>query len=782
MKSLISRRNIIIAAILAGLLAIAFYDVVFFNRTFKVTTANSQALPTGVYGQQDNKPPFIPVNGTDSPVLEEPVYHFIKTNLLKGILPLWNPHQGTGYPLVGMIQVAMFYPLNLVLYLLPSVFSWDILILLRLFLAGVFTFCLMKTFKFQTTSSLTAAIIFMLSGPMVLLQYWTANVDILLPLLLLCYERLIRKQNILNSALLGLTIGLTILGGHPEHIFLIHAFGAAFFIYRAAVLRRQICISKMLPLLALSFILGTGLSAISFFPFLRNFFTEFWHGHPSGTGLLMEEQPDRIITLILPHFFQKAPITFDWVFAGWWGGYLGLLPVAFAFLGLFQKQKHGLNFFFGVMAFVIIAKEYGFPGVNWIGYLPFFNLVRYAIHTPPFAAFSIAVLAGMGTRAILIQKSLLKQGLLLSLVVVVLTAVNLFLVRNAGHFHISLKSAGYALLLTACFLAILLIRKKSILSRKILSVIIPGIIFAELFSYIHRERPARFDSFPDVPYIEILKTSPVPIRSYGNFWAFYPNTATGYNIDDLGFFMCMAPHRFVDFVNTLLSPNLFQKNFRSPALRSIPIINREKLLDMLNVHYIILPDDERFIQPFKHFGNYTESLTKVYDQEVRVFRRPGALPRAFMVYHAIPETDMEETFELLKITAPGLSRVAVINSSSAPEFLNQGLTDSVINAVQFQTYSPNRVVLDVATEKPGLLVLSDAYHPDWRALVDGKETVIYQTNYLIRSIVVPGGRHQIIFLFQPFWFYAGMLTSLASLIILFTLTLLSINKKLPAKP
>src|SRR3989338_4307368 len=104
-------KNCLIPFLLLILLGIAFYDVVFLNKTFKVTTANSQALPTGAYGQEKNNPAFIPVNGTDTPVMEEPVYEFIKNNLRRGILPLWNPHQACGYPLIGMLEIGLFFPL-----------------------------------------------------------------------------------------------------------------------------------------------------------------------------------------------------------------------------------------------------------------------------------------------------------------------------------------------------------------------------------------------------------------------------------------------------------------------------------------------------------------------------------------------------------------------------------------------------------------------------------------------------------------------------------------------
>ena len=765
------------ALLLSVLLCAAFYDVVFLNRTFKVTTANSQAMPTGVYGQEDNKPPFIPVNGTDAPVLEEPIYEFIRQNLAQGILPLWNPHQACGYALIGMIQAAIFYPLNLILYTLPSLYSWDILILIRLLLAGIFTYSLMKTLRFKDAPALAAAVTFMLSGPMVLLQYWTANVDILLPLLLLCFEKMIRAPGRRNCAWLGLVIGLTILGGHPEHIFLVNAYGLIFLLFRALSLKGIKKTLKMFPIVSAAYFLGAGIAALVLFPFIQNFLTEFWHGHPPGTGLLMEEHLERIITLAVPHFFQKAPVTYDWTFAGWWGGYLGIFPLALAVMGLFNRQRKGLNIFFGVMAFVIIAKEYGMPVINWLGHLPLFSLVRYAIHTPPLAAFSVAVLAGMGVRAVIARKSMAAHGAVLSVLLTAVISVYLVILRNSPHIQLSLKSSALAGLLLVFFLLILILKKKKLFPAGIIAVMLIAAVFFELSAYIHRKRPKRFDSFPDVPYLNMLKRPDSPVRSYGNFWAFYPNTATGYAVDDLGFFMGLAPKRFVRFVNKILVPDLFRDNFRSPALRSIPVLGRENFLDMLNVHYIILPSNERFIRPFRHFGDYTAKLKKVYNKEVCVYQRPHALPRAFMVYDVIVENDAQAALNHVKDLGGRLRRKAVITPAPGenppPAMRDPGLDFS---RVTFKRYTPNRVELTVSARHAGLLVLSDAYHPDWKAYINGKETRIYQTNYLIRSIFVPKGDHHVIFQFRPFWFYAGAAVTGISLMIF--LALLLIPKKI----
>src|SRR3989338_6376526 len=155
-----------ISSFLALLLAVSFYDVAFLKKTFKVTTANSQSMVYGVYGQKDNRPKFIPVNGTDASVLEEPTFEFIRKNLQKGILPLWNPHQACGFPLIGMLEVGIFFPLNLILYLWPKLYAWDILIFARFFFGGLFTYYFMRTLRLKMAPSLISAVCFMLTGPM----------------------------------------------------------------------------------------------------------------------------------------------------------------------------------------------------------------------------------------------------------------------------------------------------------------------------------------------------------------------------------------------------------------------------------------------------------------------------------------------------------------------------------------------------------------------------------------------------------------------------------------
>jgi len=298
-----------------------------------------------------------------------------------------------------------------------------------------------------------------------------------------------------------------------------------------------------------------------------------------------------------------------------------------------------------------------------------------------------------------------------------------------------------------------------------------GLIFAELFSYIHRERPKKFDSFPPVPYIELLKTSTVPIRSYGNFWAFYPNTASGYGVDDLGYFLGLAPKRFVEFVNNVLVPNHFTQDFRSPALRAFPVQNQEDLLNLLNVEYIILPGDDALVRPFHRFKPIEEVAQKVYEKEVRVYRRSHAFDRGFIVHRALFTQTADETFAAIQKFKSQLRGIAILESPYDEALISRLNKTPLIDRsyVEFTKNSPHEVVLKARLEYDGLLVLSDAYHPEWKAFVDGQETLIYPTNHLIRSVFIPAGNHTVRFVFSPTSFYTGALTSLITAVLLLVL-------------
>ena len=611
----------------------------------------------------------------------------------------------------------------------------------------------------------------MISGPMVLLQYWTVNVDMFVPILFVACEHLIKRTKVQNIGFLGLVICLTILGGHPEHIFLVNVYCVAFFSFRLFSLRKEAECRKAILYFIYSYLLGLGLSAMTLFPFLRNFLSEFWHGHPERVGLLMEETRERALSLALPHFFQREPLNYQWQFAGWWGGYLGTLPLGLAFISLFNKKTKGLNFFFAILAFLTIAKAYGLFFINWIGYLPLFDMCRYAIHTPAIAAFAVSISAGIGVETILSKSKCYNKGLVFSIILITIACLHLLLLKNSESIHISIQATVFAICVLMAFQTILYWKDNRIVKTRVIGILLLCAIFTELFLYIHRERPVRFNSFAKVPYIEILKTAKEKIRSYGNFWAFYPNTATGFGVDDLGYFFGLVPKRFVYFVNGIMLNNYFKDNLNPPALRSIPIQKKENILDLLNIRYIITPASDTYSKKFNHFEDVSKLHKLVYANEVKIYERANALPRLFIVHRAIFQPDRDKALLLIYQLGPQIRQIAVINQPMIPKIVFHLEKLPVVDrsTAKIVKYTPNEIIIKAFMENAGFLVLSEAYHPDWKVTLNGNQWKLFQTNYLMRSVFLPKGKHTLRFVFQPIFFYIGSIVTILSFLVFLAL-------------
>lgn len=63
-------------------------------------------------------------------------------------------------------------------------------------------------------------------------------------------------------------------------------------------------------------------------------------------------------------------------------------------------------------------------------------------------------------------------------------------------------------------------------------------------------------------------------------------------------------------------------------------------------------------------------------------------------------------------------------------------------------YSENRIKIKTENQSAGFLVLSNIYYPGWQAKIDGSPIKIYLTNYSLMGILIPEGKHEVLFLTQ----------------------------------
>jgi uncharacterized membrane protein YfhO len=64
----------------------------------------------------------------------------------------------------------------------------------------------------------------------------------------------------------------------------------------------------------------------------------------------------------------------------------------------------------------------------------------------------------------------------------------------------------------------------------------------------------------------------------------------------------------------------------------------------------------------------------------------------------------------------------------------------------------------------GIVVLSDAMYPGWRANIDGKQAVLIEINGSMRGVVVERGQHHIRMRYDPSIVKVGFATSAVGLL------------------
>jgi hypothetical protein len=152
----------------------------------------------------------------------------------------------------------------------------------------------------------------------------------------------------------------------------------------------------------------------------------------------------------------------------------------------------------------------------------------------------------------------------------------------------------------------------------------------------------------------------------------------------------------------------------------------------------------------------------VHSGDVKIYENLDNLLRAFVVHRA-RVLDDEAALATMKDPTFRPER-EVILASSGHEVLSP--YDGGGDEVEILSYEPERIVISAKLAEEGYLLLTDAYYPGWRALIDGQETPIHRANLLFRAVYLPAGQHRVEFVYDPFSFKLGVVISLATLLAL----------------
>jgi hypothetical protein len=160
---------------------------------------------------------------------------------------------------------------------------------------------------------------------------------------------------------------------------------------------------------------------------------------------------------------------------------------------------------------------------------------------------------------------------------------------------------------------------------------------------------------------------------------------------------------------------------------------------------------------------------KVYDENgVTIFENLRALPRAWLVTDAVA-LDKVEILHCIRGECkvafdPRSTALVEIEPQKLPAF--EGRPLSADSYARILTYEPRRMVIETNSNQQAMLVVSEMHYPGWAATVDGLKTSIHQTDFLLRGLFVPAGKHTIEMIYKAPGAQKGALISLATILLI----------------
>ena len=695
------------------------------------------------------------------PVLQQYPWRELSVGLEKtGQMPLWNPYSGAGEPLLANIQSSSLYPLNILLFVFPFIQGWMALLMLQMFLGGIFTFLFLKNLGLKKESSLFGSTVFILSGFYFSWITWNNLLHVVLwmPLILMSIDKITESSELkIQSSkfkaliwplILVFALSSSLLAGHLQLFFYVFLVALFYFILRIYFAKERI---KKTGIIFVSFLIFLLITSIQWLPTLnlidlssRAIDQMNWQ---NKEGWFIPWQ--HLIQFIAPDFFGNPTTLNYW---GTWNyaeliGYVGIFSLCFAAFAVFVRKEKTVVFFF---LSLLVAVVFSFPDI--ISKIPFELKIPLISSSQPTRLimvidFALAVLSAFGVEEFLKRKNTKKLIYLSSFFFLILIGIWAYIFFNKGQ-NINLAVSQRNLYLPSLIIIIQLIffflayivREK----RKIFLTIFYLILFINIFDLMRYG--LKFNPFvptslvyPNTKITTYLskESKSYPWRFMGSDYVanekriFPPNTAVHYGLYAIDDYNPLLLKNYQDYI--AVSEWGF-KNIPDFSFNRMIIPNNynTRLIDLLGVKYVVTINDTS-ISKLKYLFSEGES---------RVYENKNVFPRAFMVYSSVTAKTNIEAGNLLLDKSLDLRKTAILDKDVN---LKAG---SGLNKVEFINYSENKIILSVETSKKGVLVLTDNYYPGWMATVDGKESEILKTDYSFRGLVVPSGKHIIEFTFH----------------------------------
>lgn len=702
--------------------------------------------------------------------------------------PIWNPYSGSGSPLAANFQSGAFYPFNIIFAVFTSLFktngfltAWNIYIFLIPFLSSIFSFQFLKQKKLDNVSAFFGAVIFSLSGYMIVwLEYGIiGHTALWLPLMLFSVD----KINLGNSKyliILSISIALSILAGYPQvfiYIFLILIFYVIFNVQK-----------KYLLQISFAICLGILLSSIQILPsfeLLQNSIRGVDEGLGSKNfGYL---PPQNLVTALFPDIFGN-PATGNFKAAESYNDtafYIGILPLVLSFIAVSQKKNREIIFFLTAAIFSLIISV-----VNPLSKFIYLNIPGLSGGVPGRALiifdFSISIMAAYGLDFLIKNKKNLPKKLIFPFLIIIFLIIFVWL-------------SVYKILSDIFSIQDFAVAKRNLILPTFIFILCSVLIGL----FLKFKKTAFLLLIVILTAFELIRQG-IKYNSFSPSSYFYPkNEITDFLIKNAKYdrFLGTIPSN-MNIVYSLYSPETYDAMVLKRYSEFLGIINNKKpqagsryasilgeeygwfanrlrdnyfLINLLAPKYIIFNYHAAKEEPDPYLIGFPTDKYRLVLQSNKnqIYENLFSFPRTFLVYDYKKETDKQKIAEELLSLGDNLRKKVILEEDIAYQKPNEVKDEGT---AVIEDYQSANIKILVNAPQNAILFLSDNYYPGWKAYVDNKETKIYRADYTFRAILVPKGLHQINFEYRPNSFKIGLVITAISVLAL-ALLAIKLRKK-----
>ncbi|MEO8405189.1 MAG: YfhO family protein [Chitinophagaceae bacterium] len=208
----------------------------------------------------------------------------------------------------------------------------------------------------------------------------------------------------------------------------------------------------------------------------------------------------------------------------------------------------------------------------------------------------------------------------------------------------------------------------------------------------------------------------------------FTDAVTSYNYNSVGGYHAVKLRLYQDIIEHQFS--------RQPS---------QGVIDMLNVKYFIQKDNQ--------------GLTQQYQ------KNPGALGPCWLAGNISFVKTPDAEMAALDHFNP--KDTAIVNESFKSSIPFMPVADSAAT-ITLVSNENDLINYDFNAASNQFAVFSEVYYKSgWKAFIDGKESPIIKTDYVLRGLAVPAGKHKIEFKFEPKGYMTGkMITSVFTIIMI----------------